>query len=72
MRWTIEIALPARKQLDKLDAPVRERIADFLTKRLTEHDNPRGLGRELQGKDKAAGAGVSAITGSSVSSRPRG
>lgn len=31
---------------------MRERIADFLTKRLTEHDNPRGLGRELQGKDK--------------------
>lgn len=49
MAWTIEFDLLARKNVEKLDKQVRNRIRAFLYERLAELDNPRQIGQALQG-----------------------
>lgn len=49
MTWTVEITPKALKQLNKLDKQVKQRIADFLKNRLSNLENPRDLGKALQG-----------------------
>lgn len=49
MAWTIEFDLLARKNVEKLDKQVRNRIRAFLHERLAELDNPRQIGQALQG-----------------------
>ncbi len=50
MRWTIRFTKQAEKQFGKLDRPVQQRIADFLSHRIQSLDDPRQLGKALQGK----------------------
>ena len=47
--WRIEYLRSVRKQVEKLDAPSRQRIHDFLEKRLVASPSPRVLGKPLKG-----------------------
>lgn len=49
MTWQIEFTNSAAKQFDKLDKPVQLRIIKFLTTRLAKLEDPRQLGKQLQG-----------------------
>lgn len=49
MAWTIKLSDDAKRDLKKLDKPVQKRIAEFLTSRLQTFDNPRMIGKALQG-----------------------
>jgi mRNA interferase RelE/StbE len=48
MSWTVALKPRAKRQLMKLDRPVQKRLLDFMD-RLTGRDDPRELGRALQG-----------------------
>ncbi|MEA3640630.1 MAG: hypothetical protein VBE63_11895 [Lamprobacter sp.] len=48
MPWQIALKPRAKRELAKLDRPVQQRLVAFM-ERLTEHDDPRELGRALQG-----------------------
>jgi mRNA interferase RelE/StbE len=48
MPWTVSLKPRAKRQLAKLDRPVQKRLLDFMD-RLTGRDDPRELGRVLQG-----------------------
>lgn len=50
MIWKIEWAKSAEKEFLALDPPVQKRIARFLVDRLGKLDNPRRLGRALEGE----------------------
>jgi mRNA interferase RelE/StbE len=47
--WTIEIDLAARRELDKLDKPIANRILKFLYQRIARLDSPQQVGERLQG-----------------------
>ena len=47
--WTIEFDLAARRELDKLDKPVANRILKFLHQRVARLDSPQQIGEKLQG-----------------------
>jgi mRNA interferase RelE/StbE len=49
LAWTIEIDPRAAKQFGKLDRQVAQRIRDFLRDRVAVLDDPRILGKALQG-----------------------
>jgi mRNA interferase RelE/StbE len=49
LAWTIEYAETARKQLRKLDKVAARRILDFMDKRVAPSDDPRALGKALNG-----------------------
>ena len=49
MAWRIELSALGQKNLRKLDPQSRERIFDFLDKRLATLENPRSLGAALTG-----------------------
>jgi len=49
MTWTISFTKQAEKHFNKLDRSVQQRIADFLSNRLTPLDNPKQIGKALQG-----------------------
>ncbi|MGD0908374.1 MAG: type II toxin-antitoxin system RelE/ParE family toxin [Candidatus Acidiferrales bacterium] len=49
MPWRIEISLPAARQLDKLDVQHRKRILKYVQERLGKLDDPRSIGKALQG-----------------------
>ncbi|WP_299742826.1 type II toxin-antitoxin system RelE/ParE family toxin [Devosia sp.] len=49
MAWTIEVDERAARQLGKLDRPDAVRIRNFLRDRLATLDDPRQLGKALQG-----------------------
>jgi mRNA interferase RelE/StbE len=48
MTWTIELSIPAQKQLRQLDKQQAKRIIKFLHERLLALENPRELGEVLQ------------------------
>lgn len=48
MPWQIALKPRAKRELEKLDRPVQQRLVSFMA-RLAEHDDPRELGRVLQG-----------------------
>ncbi|MEY6433829.1 type II toxin-antitoxin system RelE/ParE family toxin [Thioalkalicoccus limnaeus] len=48
MPWKVALKPSAKRQLAKLDRPVQKRLLDFMD-RLTGRDDPRELGRALQG-----------------------
>lgn len=48
--WTIKILDSAKQDLKKLDKPIQKRIAGFLQNRLANIDDPRQLGKALQGQ----------------------
>ena len=49
MTWTVEYTSQAVKQLSKLDRSVRQRIYKFVDDRILSLDNPRSIGKVLQG-----------------------
>lgn len=51
MGWTIEVAKPARKQLDALDPVNRARIIAFLETRVLTAPDPRQLATRLAGEE---------------------
>jgi len=48
MPWQIALKPRAKRELAKLDRLVQQRLVTFM-EGLTEHDDPRELGRALQG-----------------------
>ncbi len=50
MTWKIEFTNTAAKQFSKLDRPIKQRIIDFLENRLALLDNPKQIGKALQGE----------------------
>jgi mRNA interferase RelE/StbE len=50
LAWTIKILDSAKQDLKKLDKTVQKRIASFLRKRLADTDDPKQLGKALQGQ----------------------
>lgn len=49
MAWSVELAESADRELAKLDPQHRKRILKFLRSRLAKLDDPRSIGRALQG-----------------------
>lgn len=49
MIWRVEFDAGARKDLGKLDKPVRQRIVAFLKKRVAHLEDPRSIGEALKG-----------------------
>jgi mRNA interferase RelE/StbE len=49
MAWNVEVSPLARKQLDKLGAPVSRRIFKFLYERVAKLDDLHQIGERLQG-----------------------
>jgi mRNA interferase RelE/StbE len=49
MAWSIEFAPDARRELEKLDKPVYDRILKFLRERVAALDDPRTIGERLHG-----------------------
>ncbi len=49
MAWKIEVSAGADRELSKLDPQHTKRILDFLRDRVAKLDNPRSIGRALQG-----------------------
>lgn len=52
MAWRVEFHHRAKRELDKLDRPARERVARFLRERIATDQDPRRVGEALRG-DKA-------------------
>jgi mRNA interferase RelE/StbE len=50
MTWQINFTHIAAKQFTKLDKPVKQRIINFLEHRVALLDNPKELGKALQGE----------------------
>ncbi|MGB2623736.1 MAG: type II toxin-antitoxin system RelE/ParE family toxin [Candidatus Acidiferrum sp.] len=49
MAWKIEFSAEAERELNKLDGQVIQRILKFLQERVAKLDNPRSMGKALQG-----------------------
>ena len=49
MAWKVELSATADRELSKLDPQHRKRILKFLQERIAKLDNPRSLGKPLQG-----------------------
>ena len=49
MAWEIELSVEADQQLSKLDPQHAKRILKFLRDRVAHLENPRSLGKPLQG-----------------------
>lgn len=50
LAWQIEFTETSLKQLKKLDKVATKRILDFIKARIATHNDPRVLGKALQGK----------------------
>ena len=50
MAWKIELSRPAQRQLSRVDREVARRIAHFLRDRVAPSEDPRSLGKAMQGK----------------------
>jgi len=49
MAWKIELSIAADRELSKLDTQHSRRILKFLHERVAKLDDPRTIGRALQG-----------------------
>lgn len=49
MAWQIEFDPGARRELEKLDKSISDRILQFLRERVAALDNPRTIGERLHG-----------------------
>jgi mRNA interferase RelE/StbE len=49
MAWKIEFSAETDRELGKLDNPQARRILKFLQKRVAKLDDPRSIGKALQG-----------------------
>ena len=50
MAWTIEFDAAARKEIERLDRQVAQRILRFLREHLAMANDPRSLGQALKGE----------------------
>ena len=50
MAWRVEFHHKAKRELDKLDRPTKERIVRFLRERIATDENPRQVGEALSGE----------------------
>lgn len=50
MAWSIEFDPDARRELDKLDKSVSDRILKFLWERVAALEDPRSIGERLHGQ----------------------
>jgi mRNA interferase RelE/StbE len=50
VRWAIEYARSAEKDLRAIDRPTRERIRTFLEQRVAALEDPRSTGKPLKGE----------------------
>ena len=50
MRYSVKYKKSALKKLNKLDAPVRERIKNWIETNLVDCENPRAHGKALSGE----------------------
>ncbi|MGH8750191.1 MAG: type II toxin-antitoxin system RelE family toxin [Burkholderiales bacterium] len=50
MAWRVEFVRKAKRELDKLDRPTKERIVRFLRERIATDENPRRTGEALSGE----------------------
>ena len=50
MAWKIDFDPAARRELEKLDKPVSDRILEFLFGRVAKLDDPRSIGERLKGQ----------------------
>ena len=50
MAWRVEFDHRAKRELDKLDRPARERITRFLRERIAISEDPRRIGEALRGE----------------------
>ena len=49
-KYSVEFKPQARKKMDKLDAPVRRRITQWIEKNIEGCENPRHTGKALEGE----------------------
>ena len=49
MAWAVEVSATAARQIGKLDSAIQLRIVRFLRERVAASENPRLLGKPLQG-----------------------
>jgi mRNA interferase RelE/StbE len=49
MAWKIEFSEPADRELNKLDPQNSQRVLKFLLERVAKLDDPRSIGKALQG-----------------------
>ena len=49
MAWTVELSTQAQKHLRALDGQVARRVLSFLHERVSTLDDPRSIGKALQG-----------------------
>jgi mRNA interferase RelE/StbE len=49
MAWKVELSATAERELSKLDTQHSKRILKFLKERIAKLDNPRSVGKALQG-----------------------
>ena len=52
MAWRVEVKKTAQKQITKLDHKVQADIIRYLRERVQQAENPRQLGKALQGEKK--------------------
>lgn len=50
MAWRVEFDERAAREFDRLDAPVKKRIASFLKTRIAGSEDPRRFGKALTGE----------------------
>ena len=51
MRWTIKLSNKTSRAIEKLDGVARKKIVKFIVETLPTLDNPRQIGKALQGTD---------------------
>ena len=49
MTWIVKFTKQAEKQFNKLDRPIQQRIVNFLNDRIKPLNNPKQIGKPLQG-----------------------
>jgi len=52
MQWTVKLSETALKTLEKINKPEQLRIRQFIKETLANFDNPRSIGKALQGNLK--------------------
>ena len=51
-KWKIDFSQESRKLFKKLDKPIKKRIVDYLEHKVASLDNPKDLGKPLDGNFK--------------------
>lgn len=52
MHWTVKVSRSSAKALERINAPDRKKLIEFIEETLPNLENPRTKGKELKGKLK--------------------